>query len=247
MTEPAPAPPDEPNEAADLGQAYAALIGQQEWQLDVAEPAEPSAELGARSAEPPAHPTEEATAPSSEFRAPSSEEPPPPPARLIEAMLFAGGQPLTPERAADVVRGLSLDQFRAAIDELNRTYRRQGRPYAIRGGVGGFVLTVLPAYRGVRDRLFGTPREARLSQPALDVLALVAYRQPVGREELDSLRGSDSGPVLRQLQRLGLVAMAQRGDAGNHEVLFGTTPRFLELFGLRGLDDLPQIGDWERL
>jgi segregation and condensation protein B len=79
------------------------------------------------------------------------------------------------------------------------------------------------------------------------VLALVAYRQPVGREELDSLRGADSGPVLRQLQRLGLVTMSQRGDAGNHEVLFGTTPRFLELFGLRSLDDLPQIGDWERL
>jgi segregation and condensation protein B len=99
----------------------------------------------------------------------------------------------------------------------------------------------------VRERLFGSPREVRLPQTAVEVLALIAYRQPIGKEELDSLRGADAGPALRQLQRLGLVTVARRADPENREVLFGTTPRFLEIYRLTSLDDLPRTGDWERL
>lgn len=91
--------------------------------------------------------------------------------------------------------------------------------------------------------MFGGPREARLTQPALDVLAVVAYRQPVGKAEVDAARGTDSGSVLRQLVRLGLIAVRQRGDADGKEVLYGTTPRFLQVMGLGTLDDLPRLGD----
>ena len=108
-----------------------------------------------------------------------SPEVPPTPEQLVEAMLFVGGHPLTVAVACAAVRGLTPDRFLVAVDALTRKYRRQRRPYAIHGREDGFVLTVLPSFRALRDRIFGGPREARLSQPALDVLAVVAYRQPV--------------------------------------------------------------------
>jgi segregation and condensation protein B len=79
------------------------------------------------------------------------------------------------------------------------------------------------------------------------VLALVAYRQPATKQEVDSLRGYDSGSLLRQLVRRGLIAIVQRADAAQREVAYGTTPRFLELFGLTNLDDLPQTEDLQKL
>src|SRR5205823_4649573 len=113
--------------------------------------------------------------------APRSPEPdiPPSPEQLIEAMLFVGGHPLTPAVACSAVRGLTPEQFLVAVDALNRQYRQQRRPYSIHARDDGFVLAVLPSFRGLRERLFGGPREARLSQSALDVLSVVAYRQPV--------------------------------------------------------------------
>ena len=91
--------------------------------------------------------------------------------------------------------------------------------------------------------MFGGPRETRLSQTAVDVLSVVAYRQPIGKGEIDAIRGTDSGPTLRQLVRLGLVAVQHRADAAGREVRYGTTPRFLGVFGLGSLDELPRLGD----
>jgi segregation and condensation protein B len=158
-------------------------------------------------------------------------------------MLFVGGAPLTAEAAGSAIRGLTPDAFQNAIDSLIRRYRRQQRPFAIQPRDGGFILALLPAYRGLRERLFGGPREARLSQPALDVLSVVAYRQPVGKAEVDALRGTDSASVLRQLVRLGLIAVRHRAESELREVRYGTTPRFLHVFGLTSLDELPRLGD----
>ena len=79
------------------------------------------------------------------------------------------------------------------------------------------------------------------------MLALVAYRQPASKQEIDTLRGADCGSLLRQLVRRGLIAVVHRGDADRREVTYGTTPRFLELFQLRSLDDLPQTQELQRL
>ena len=128
--------------------------------------------------------------------------------------------------------------------------RDGGRP----AGCGGVLLVgreyaeikrmyVRPAFRGVRERMLGSPREVRLSQSAIDVAALVAYRQPIPKSEIDALRGTDSGPALRQLSRLGLIAVVRRGESKQQEVCYGTTPRFLGVFGLRSLEELPRIGD----
>jgi segregation and condensation protein B len=171
---------------------------------------------------------------------------PPSPLRILEALLFVGGAPLTAARAGEIIRGLNAEQFTQALDTLNRAYRRQGRPYNIQPREDGYVLSLRPKFRGVPAKLHGGQREARLSTAAVDILALVAYRQPATKAEIDSLRGADAGPLLRQLVRRGLVQI-HRAETGQPEVSYGTTPRFLEMFGLQSLEDLPRTQDLEQL
>src|SRR5207245_2847749 len=147
--------------AQGLAQSFKALIDEKPWELDV-----PQAQTVA---------APETTAPES----------PPALLRLVEALLFVGGVPLTPERAAAVIRGLTGPQFAQAIASLNQNYRRQGRPYFIEAQGQGFSLILRPRFRPVVERLYGQAREARLSPPAIDVLALVAYLQPVTKQEID--------------------------------------------------------------
>jgi segregation and condensation protein B len=173
---------------------------------------------------------------------PAPEKPPPPPLRIVEALLFVGGPPLTAARAGELIRGLQPEQFTQLLETLNESYRQQGRPYQIQSQGEGWVLSLRPRYRGVAERLFGGVRAARLSPTAIDVLALVAYRQPATKQEIDSIRGAESGSLLRQLVRHGLIAV-KRGEAGQKEVSYLTTARFLELFGLASLEDLPQTQD----
>ena len=167
--------------------------------------------------------------------------------RIVEALLFVGGAPLTPDRACETIRGLAAAQFLQAIDALNRTYRREGRPYAIQARNSGYVLALRPRFREVVERMHGGQREARLSPAAIDALALVAYRQPITKLDIDGLRGTESGALLRQLVRRGLVAVVQRGDSRRREVSYGTTQRFLDLIRLRSLDDLPRTQDLQQL
>jgi segregation and condensation protein B len=206
------------------------------WQLD-AEPGEEVHVAPAVEMELPAPPV------STPSIAQTPAETPPSPEQLIEAMLFVGGHPLTAEIACTAIRGLTLNRFQSAIEELGRQYRQKKCPYAIQPRHDGFVLAILPIYRGLREKLFGGPRETRLGQPALDVLSVVAYRQPVGKAEVDAIRGTDSGTILRHLVRLGLVAVQHRAEAGIRAVRYGTTTRFLQVFGLASLDELPRLGD----
>jgi segregation and condensation protein B len=208
-----------PDDPHDLGRSYAAALGGA-WQLDLPEGEVPAAPAQA---------------------APTT------PQRIVEALLFVGGEPLTVKRACDIVRGLTAEQFTQAIDDLNHAYRRQGRPYAIQPQGQGYVLELRPRYRGIAEKLLGGVREARLSTAAVDVLALVAYRQPATKAEVDSLRGAESGALLRQLVRRGLIQVVYRGDAEQKQVSYGTTPRFLEMFGLQSLDDLPRTQELQQL
>jgi segregation and condensation protein B len=183
------------------------------------------------------------------YPAPVVEEPasPPPVLRIIEALLFVGGAPLTAKRAREILRGLSAEQFDDALTQLNADYRRQARPYAIQAQGAGWVLTLRPRFRHVIDKLYGGVREAKLSQAAIDVLAVVAYRQPVTKAEVDSFRGADSGALLRQLVRRGLIQIAPMPGGKPKEAAYVTTPRFLDMFGLQSLDDLPKTHDLQQL
>lgn len=215
--------------ALDLGRSYSNLLDQQPWEVDGGEMLTAAEDVMPSRAEPEAPTT------------------PPAPERIIEALLFVGGAPLTAVRAGEIIRGLTPAQFTEAVDTLNRAYRRQGRPYSIQAQGPGYLLALRPRFQPVLEKLFGSPREARLSVAAIDVLALVAYRQPATKQEIDSLRGSDCGSLLRQLVRRGLIAIVQRSQAEQRQVSYGTTARFLELFQLKSLDDLPQTQDLQRL
>jgi segregation and condensation protein B len=212
-------------ETEDLGRSYGALLDQQPWEEDVSVVAEDRS-LKAEQ---------------------NGSVAPPLVERIIEALLFIGGAPLTATRACETIRELTPAQFMESIDTLNRAYRKQGRPYAIQTQGQGYTVSLRPRFRPVLEKLYGTVREARLSPAAVDVLALVAYRQPATKLELDSLRGMDCGSLLRQLVRRGLVAVLQRGQSNQRDVTYGTTPRFLELFHLRSLDDLPQTQDLQKM
>jgi segregation and condensation protein B len=241
--------PDRPSEPTplELGQAAASQLGG-EWHLDADDPGETGKESPPKELPPtPPNPGPRRPFPRLASQDPEPDAVPPSPEQIVEAMLFVGGHPLTPPVACTAVRGLTAEGFQAAVDSLNRRYRSQNRPYAIQRRDEGFVLALLPTHRGLRERLFGGPRETRLTQPALDVLAVVAYRQPVAKAEVDAVRGTDSGSVLRQLVRLGLVAVQHRAESGSREVRYGTTPRFLQVFGLASLDELPRLGDTESL
>jgi segregation and condensation protein B len=222
-------------ESTDLAESYGDIL-HQEWQAEVgAEPSPRDASADEVSSTENAEPTE-ATA-----------EEPPPVLRIIEALLFVGGDPLARARAAEIIRGLTDEQFAEAIDTLNHAYRRQNRPYTIQAQGQGHVLTLRPRFKGILEKIYGGVREARLSTVAIDVLSLVAYRQPVTKAEIDSFRGAESGALLRQLVRRGLISVVHRGEADRKEVSYGTTQRFLEFFGLKDLDDLPRTQDLQQM
>lgn len=212
-----------------------------DWQLDV----EPVAEevVPPPAPPPPSSPRPKGADVPARSQARGEESVPPSPLQIIEAMLFVGGSPLTAAKACSAVRGLTPDRFRDLADTLAKKYRSQNRPYAVQATDDGYVLALKPAFRGVKERLTGGPREARLSGPAVEVLSLIAYRQPLSKGDVDALRGADSGGVIRQLVRLGLIAVAARGSADEPAVRYATTGRFLSLFGLGSLDDLPRLGE----
>ncbi len=172
---------------------------------------------------------------------------PPSVKRILEAMLFVGGAPLTAKRAGELIRGLTPEQFQLSIGELNTDYRRQNRPYTIQTQDDGQVMALRPRFRPVVDRLFGGVREARLSASVMDVLAIVAYRQPMSKSETDALLGHDAGASLRQLVRRGLVQLAARSADDPKDLVYRTSPRFLEFFGIHNLEDLPRTHDLQQM
>ncbi len=165
------------------------------------------------------------------------------PAQVIEAALFVGGQPLSSKRICGMLRGsFTPELVEQSIEELNALYAAQGRPYEIRPGDGGFRLDLRPEFEKYRNRVYGTgPREVRLTQEVLEVLAVVAYKQPIAAADVEVAR-KGSGNALRQLLRRELIGLT-RGDGGPKDIRYHTTPRFLQLFGLGSLADLPQMED----
>ncbi len=166
------------------------------------------------------------------------------PAQIIEAVLFVGGPPLTAKKIASLFDA-HLDHFviDLHIEQLNEEYRAQNRPYEIRLGEGGYRMALLPEYESIRNRVYGIgPREVKLSQDCLEILALIAYRQPVSHQQLLECGKKNSGNLVRQLIRRELVIL-ERSEEGPRTVAYRTTPRFLSLFGLSNLDQLPQPDD----
>lgn len=170
------------------------------------------------------------------------------PRSILEAMLFVGNRdsrPLSAVKAAEVMRDVEPEDIPGLVAELNRRYAANGCPYHVLGDGCGYRLTLRKAFQPLRNRFYGRIREARLSQAAIDVLAAVAYQQPLTAEQISHVRGKPSSHLLSQLVRRGLLRIERR-DPKRRTASYFTTDRFLELFGLASLDDLPQSGDLDR-
>jgi segregation and condensation protein B len=137
------------------------------------------------------------------------------------------------------MRDVGVDEIPSLVDELNRRYDEDGAPYQIVGEGDGYRLTLRREFHSLRNRFYGRVREARLSQAAIDVLALVAYQQPLTSEKIHRLRGKPSSHILSHLVRRGLLRI-ERPEAKRRTPHYYTTDRFLRLFNLQSLDDLPR-------
>jgi segregation and condensation protein B len=134
-------------------------------------------------------------------------------------------------------------QVRDAIDALNSRYAADGRTFRIESVAGGRQVMTLPAFGPIVARLKGVREQGRLTQPALETLAIIAYRQPILRADLESIRGVACGEVLRSLMERRLVKIVGRADEVGRPMLYGTTTEFLKQFGIGRLDELPNAKD----
>ena len=170
------------------------------------------------------------------------------PLGILEAMLFVGDRgnsSLTAARAAELMRGVEPGEIAALVRELNRRYEKNECPYYVAEEPGGYRLALRKQYYPLRERFFGRIRRARLSQAAIDILAVVAYQQPLTREQIGAVRGRPSGHLLSQLVHRGLLRI-ERPPGKRPTAQYHTTDRFLKLFGLATLADLPQSEELDR-
>lgn len=163
------------------------------------------------------------------------------PREILEALLFVGGEPLTTRKLIGVLRGEFTAEFiESQIEGLNAQYAREGRPYEIRLAEGGYRMTLREDFERIRRKTYGLgPKEVKLSQEAIEVLAVIAYHQPLTAADIEQLGKPGSSGVVRQLLRRELVAV-ERTTGKSRDVIYRTTPRFLSLFGIRSLNELPR-------
>jgi len=161
-------------------------------------------------------------------------------AQLLEAALFSACRPLTAEELVTLDSDASPSDVRVALEQLREHYDFNQHGVELVEMAGGYQILTRPVHAAVIERAQFTVRTPRLTAATLETLAVIAYRQPVGRLEIEEIRGVSAGGVLRSLQERGLIEVVGRSEALGRPLLYGTTPLFLELLGLRDLVDLPK-------
>lgn len=164
----------------------------------------------------------------------------------VEAVLFLAREPLSSRKIAQLAGLADGTEARTLIRRLNQFYDQGGGTFRVEELAGGFQLLTRPMFGPWLRRLLQSPVETRLSAPAMETLAVVAYRGPVLRGEIEAIRGVQCGDILRQLMDRDLVRITSRSDDLGRPLLYGTTKRFLQIFGLRNLDELPLATDLRR-
>ena len=176
-------------------------------------------------------------------------------ARVIEALFFSAQKPLSAEQVVDVLGRAGADdelepnefarvrkaEVAAALEQLKAEYSEQQHAFQLVEKAEGWQLVSDPAYAKWVRQLFPAPKPARLSAPALETLAIIAYRQPITRADVEGVRGVTIDGVLQTLLERGLVKIAGRAEIPGRPLLYETTAFFLDHFGLRTLDELPNV------
>ncbi len=167
-------------------------------------------------------------------------------AHYVEAVLMTIDRPINAGKIADTLELDTPKPVTEAIKQLNADYEGSDRTFRIEQVAGGYQILTLPDYKPVLARLHRTKADAKLSPAALETLSIVAYRQPVLRADIESIRGVASGEILRSLMERNLIKIVGRADEIGRPMLYGTTRRFLEIFGLASLKDLPKVEELQK-
>jgi segregation and condensation protein B len=166
---------------------------------------------------------------------------------IVEAMLFASDSPLSLSRIGSILKDLKPKEIKEIIHQLNQGYKERNQSFAIREIASGYQMHTLPEYTSWVNQIFNQHKRQRLSQAALETLAIVAYKQPLIRSEIERIRGVNCEGVLHTLLERNLITVVGREKKAGRPLLYGTTKEFLSYFGLKSLEDLPEIKDLESL
>ncbi|QOV92403.1 SMC-Scp complex subunit ScpB [Humisphaera borealis] len=158
----------------------------------------------------------------------------------LEALLMSTHHPLTPARLNEIMGAGSIRAIRNAVQALNESYEQSGRSFRIEQVAGGYQILTLPEHGEALRRLHQKEADAKLTKAALETLSIIAYKQPILRADVEAIRGVACGETIRSLMEKHLVKIAGRAEEPGRPILYGTTKRFLELFGLNSLKDLPK-------
>ncbi|MEK6799482.1 MAG: SMC-Scp complex subunit ScpB [Planctomycetota bacterium] len=165
------------------------------------------------------------------------------PEAIVEALLMSTDDPLPGSRIAQILGVGDANDVRRHVEALNERYQRCGASFRVESIAKGYQLLTLPSYHTWIQKLHKARSDSRLSSAALETLAVVAYKQPVIRANIEAIRGVAAGDMLLRLREMDLVRIVGRAEEIGRPLLYGTTNRFLEIFGLASLKDLPKLDD----
>jgi len=162
---------------------------------------------------------------------------------VLEALIFASSEPVTVKEMSIIIE-LNEETVRALLAELTQEYKDQRRGIQILEVAGGYQMVTKPELAVYLEKLRKVPRQVPLSQAALETLAIIAYKQPITRAEIETIRGVRVDSSLSTLLEKGLIEETGRKEGPGRPILYGTTRKFLKYFGLNSLDELPIVEDW---
>jgi segregation and condensation protein B len=166
--------------------------------------------------------------------------------RIIEALILSSPEPISAAKLAEIIPYCKAGQAKDLVNELNTEYAEQDRAFEIWEVAGGYQIRTRAEFSGYLQKL-QKERALRLSQAALETLAIIAYRQPATRAEIEDVRGVDAGATVRSLLDRHLIRIAGQREVPGRPMLYGTTRRFLEVFGLENLKNLPTLRELDEM
>lgn len=165
---------------------------------------------------------------------------------VVESILFASDEPITPNRLVNILETGSVKQVRDCIKNLNEKYEANNLAFRIERIAGGYQMMTLDAYNHWLRKMIRVRADNKLTQAALETLAIVAYKQPIIRADVEGIRGVSSGEMIRSLMYKGLVRITGRAEVLGRPMLYGTTKKFLDVFGLNSPKDLPKLDELKK-
>ncbi len=166
---------------------------------------------------------------------------------ILEAILFAGEAPIFVSKIQELLSDVTPKEISQLIESLNEQYRSSGRSFEIRQIAGGYQMFTLPEFSPYIEKLYQAKQKSRLSQRALETMAIIAYKQPITKHEIEEIRGVNVDGVIKTLLSRNLITISGRAKAPGGPFLYTTTSKFLDYFGLNTLSDLPKLKEIDEL